>query len=656
MHALMMRAPTGYPPKWSASLVLTAILLAGALLPGIGLQAASADGDSTQRAAYGAALAHLHAGRTAEFARLRAQLADYVLRPYLDYHDLLRRLDVVSEADLLTFRQQHGDLPVTRNLYHRWLKRQAERGQWQALARNPPETSDPELQCLYLRARLAAGETSGALAAATPLWTVGRSQPNACDPLFEAWTAAGYLTQDLAWTRLQLAIADNQTGLARYLLRFFDGEARTWAQALYDVHVQPEAVLDRERFRADPEQSRAVLTQGLRRLAGASTEPAEAAWADYRQSHKFTAEQASAITEALLLAHARQGRFTGHWPAALPLPAPDALLQAVAQAAVNQQQWSAARRWIETMPPQLQSETRWQYWTARALGEEGAQPTANQAIYRTLSGQRDYYGFLAAQRIGAPSRLNAAPRLFDPEVERQLLAMAPVRRAMELYAVGDMLNARREWHHLLPALTEAQQVHAAYLAQQSGWIPQSIQIANAAMLRDHVDLRFPVAYPELFTQVSASTTVAKPFLLAIARQESLFDAAARSSADARGLMQLLPSTATHVARISALAPPGTQQLHEPAINVELGGRHLARLLQRYGDRRPLAAAAYNAGEGRVDRWIRDRSGEPIDIWIETIPFGETRNYVKNVLAFTQVYGQLLDTPSPMLEVHETLVP
>jgi len=616
----------------------------------------AADGDPAHRAAYGTALAHLHAGRTAEYARLRTQLADYVLRPYLDYHDLLRRLDAVGEPEMLAFRQQHGDLPVTRNLFHRWLKRQAERGQWDPLVRNPPETSDPELQCLYLRARLAAGETSAALAAATPLWTVGRSQPNACDPLFDAWIAAGYLTQDLAWTRLQLAIADNQTGLARYLLRFFDGDAKTWAQAFYDVHVNPAAVLDRERFRADTVQSRDALTQGLRRLAGTSTTQAETAWTDYRQSHAFTPEQASAITEALLLAHARQGRFTEDWPAEFSLPAPEALQQAVAQAAVNQQQWSAARRWIETMPPHLRGETRWQYWSARALGGEGADSTASNAIYADLSRQRDYYGFLAAQRIGAPSRLNAAPRLYDPAIERQLLTMAPIQRALELYAVGDTLNARREWHHLLPALSEAQQVHAAYLAQQSGWIPQSIQIANAAMLRDHVDLRFPVAYPELFTQVSASTTVAKPFLLAIARQESLFDAGARSSADARGVMQLLPSTATHVARISALALPRTQQLHEPAINVELGGRHLARLLQRYGDRRPLAAAAYNAGEGRVDRWIRDRSGEPIDIWIETIPFGETRNYVKNVLAFTQVYGQLLETPMPMLEAHEARIP
>jgi soluble lytic murein transglycosylase len=103
-----------------------------------------------------------------------------------------------------------------------------------------------------------------------------------------------------------------------------------------------------------------------------------------------------------------------------------------------------------------------------------------------------------------------------------------------------------------------------------------------------------------------------------------------------------------VARLADLAPPRIQQLHEPTVNVELGGRYLAQLLDRYGNRHPLAAAAYNAGPGRVDRWVRERAGEPLDIWIENIPFGETRNYVKNVMAFTQVYGQLLDTPLPML--------
>jgi len=169
-------------------------------------------------------------------------------------------------------------------------------------------------------------------------------------------------------------------------------------------------------------------------------------------------------------------------------------------------------------------------------------------------------------------------------------------------------------------------------------------------------LRFPLVYQEVFQRISAVTTVPHSFLIAIARQESAFDPRARSSANARGLMQLLPSTATLAARRSRLPAPSTSDLYNPAVNVEISGHHLANLMNRYGNRRPLVAAAYNAGEHRVDRWIKDQSGTPIDVWIETIPFRETRNYVKNVLAFAQVYGHLLGSPVPMLQVHEATVP
>jgi soluble lytic murein transglycosylase len=141
--------------------------------------------------------------------------------------------------------------------------------------------------------------------------------------------------------------------------------------------------------------------------------------------------------------------------------------------------------------------------------------------------------------------------------------------------------------------------------------------------------------------------------MAVARQESAFDPRARSGANALGLMQLLHPTATLVASRIGIAALSITDLYDPGVNVELGGHHLARLLARYGNRRPLAAAAYNAGEHRVDRWLRERNGMPMDVWIETIPFRETRDYVKNVLAFTQVYGQLLDRPGPMLESNET---
>jgi soluble lytic murein transglycosylase len=630
--------------------------LAAALLGLLAAPLPAAPADESTRSAYRDALAHLAAGRITAFHAQRAALGDYALLPYLDYHDLSRRLDSVTDQEMTALRRSAADVPATRLLYHRWLRRLAERGEWARLARQAPESDEAELQCLYRRAQLAVGAASAALAAVPALWTVSHSQPSACDPLFEAWIAAGGPTEHLAWERLNLAIEANQTGLAHYLLRFFATDRQRWAQALYDVHVRPEAVLDRPRFAAPDPAATAVVTHGLRRLATSNPDLADANWSAYRAELAFSSDQSQAIAGAILLARARQGRLDQPWPATLGATPPELVAATLAQTAVNQQQWRAARYWIDLLPVETRSSTRWRYWEARALAALDPANSRSASLYQSLARERDYYGFLAAQRLGLPGQLNAAPRQYDPVAASALRALPAVQRALELYAVNDLVNARREWTALLPTLRPDQQVQAAYLAQSIGWIPQSIQIANAAQLRDHVDLRFPVAYSDLFAAVSDRTAVAKPFLLAIARQESLFDAGARSSADARGVMQLLPDTARAVARQHRLPAPGLGQLHEPGVNVDLGGRHLARLLSRYGGHRPLVAAAYNAGEGRVQRWVRDRSGEPIDIWVETIPFGETRNYVKNVIAFTQVYGQLLDQPGPILSAYESTIP
>jgi len=227
---------------------------------------------------------------------------------------------------------------------------------------------------------------------------------------------------------------------------------------------------------------------------------------------------------------------------------------------------------------------------------------------------------------------------------------------MELFAVGDEVNARREWTAVLPRLTPAEQSAAAYLARDMGQMRLAIRTANDTGRRDHLDIRFPVEHSRTFRQTSHTTGIPVPMLVAFARQESIFDRFARSSADARGVMQMLHSTARHAARRVGLPSPSTSDLYNPAVNIPLGGHHIAFLLSRYDQILPLVAAAYNAGETRVNRWLKGAGGWPMDVWIETIPFTETRNYVKNVLAFNQVYGQLLGEAQPMLRMHEQTVP
>ena len=152
----------------------------------------------------------------------------------------------------------------------------------------------------------------------------------------------------------------------------------------------------------------------------------------------------------------------------------------------------------------------------------------------------------------------------------------------------------------------------------------------------------------LFGQASHATTVPLPLLLAFARQESAFEAGARSSANARGVLQMLTSTARLAAKRAGLPAPTANGLYDPAINIPLGASHIAWLLRRFDDVLPFAAAGYNAGEHRVDRWIRERAGLSLDVWIDAIPYRETRNYVHNVLAFNQIYAARFGDETPML--------
>lgn len=605
-----------------------------------------------QRATYKKALDHLTAGRMAEFNTLRGALKEYPLHPYLDYYALQSRISSAAPEAIADFRARNADLPVADIIYYRWLRRLGSQRRWETFLNHYEPGTDVELKCYHLRALYGTGNQKEALDQVEGLWLVASSQPKACDPLFEIWISRGRLTESMVWKRLGLALDANSRTLARYLQRFFvSPSVKPWAQSYYNVHVTPDTITQTSRFATDTRYSRDVIAHGLKRLANRDPEAAARAWLRYEDGHDFSTDEATAIEAALMLGAARDGQFPEHQD--LPEWAPE---KSIARAAIKQQNWTELSFWIDQMSAETRAERRWQYWLGRSLNETTIESQRAQLTLAALAEERDYYGFLAAERLGQPIRLNDKPATANLLEINRLMNTSGVQRATELYAVGDLVNARREWYRLLPALSQREKAIAATLASHIGWTSQSIRTANAAALRDALELRFPQPYTDEFLRVSHVTTVPETFLLAISRQESLFDPKARSSANARGLMQLMHPTAQGVARRVGLTEPSTADLYDPTLNIELGGHHLASLMDRYDNRRPLVAAAYNAGEHRVDRWIKDTSGQSMDAWIESIPYRETRNYVKNVMAFTKVYGYRQGSPRPMLEAHEIRLP
>ncbi len=623
----------------------------------------------SDRQLYRSALAALDAGRIDAFHRTAERLKDYPLYPYLDYADHARRLRTLSESDVAAFRARWIDTPLANRLYQVWMDDLAQRGVWDVYLRNysatEPMFADAARQCTYLRALDRSGEHEAAMAAVGPLWNVGTSQPKACDALFTLWIARGHVTNGIVWDRLTLALQARSWELARYLAALLSAELRRQGDLFYRVGREPTLVRDPARFATNDESTRAIVFFGLRRLAQSDPDAAAGAWAAYRDRLTFSPYEARTVRQDLTIGFARRGIIDAE---ADLTPTPDGrqllVNEALILASIDNQNWTSVVAFIERLDESERIKQRWQYWLGRAqralngAAAEAAGQSEGEAApfippaWEALVDDRQYYGFLAAEALGRPLSLNDKSVRPDEATMQAMLERPGMQRMSELYALADRTNARREWALLSSTLDATQRGTAAYAIADMGWIDLSIIAANNADLHDDLALRFPSPFSAIFTKESRATRVPIGFLYGVARQESAFGANARSSAGALGLMQLMPATAAQTARNLGESAPPPATLFDPRTNVRIASRHLVELLSRYAGNRVLVAAAYNAGPHRVDRWLNARPARPADIWIEMIPFAETRDYVKNVIAFTYIYGQRMGQPTPFLKPNE----
>ena len=608
-----------------------------------------------QRSAYADAVRALAAGRLSDFRKLQANLADYPLAPYLVWREAVRRVGSIRPAEMDQLRESMQGIPAGERMFRSWLRVQARSGRWSTYLAHYEPVDDAVMRCYHLRALYRSGEREAALDQVRDLWVSPVSQPKACDPLFDVWRSAGRIDDETAWARLTAALEAGETGLGRYILRFFKADAEV-ARLYHEAHTRPAIAARTERFPNDAKSNQA-LAHGLMRHSRRHPKDTRALWHDYRDARQFDDETRRRVTGAIALANAKAGNDLQAAPTELTTEG----VAEVATQLIRDLRWAEALRWTEALPED--SEDRWLYWRGRlaldlAPGADTRAAPATSAARAALTAaaeERSYYGFLAAQRLGIESRLNEQA-IDSQSAKLGLAGLAAAERLIELYAVGDLVNARREWNALADTLDDNRLAMVLHRIHEVGWINQAIAGAWHAELPDLLHVRFPQPFPEIYRRHAFTTNLPHSMLLAVSRQESAFDHRAVSRAGARGLMQLMPATARIVARRIRTAQPSNADLFDPEINIRLGSSHLAFLMDRYDGHRALVFAAYNAGEHRSDRWKRKASGMPTEAWIERIPFRETRNYVKSVLAFQHVYALRAGAARPMLADHELLIP
>ncbi|WEJ73970.1 transglycosylase SLT domain-containing protein [Pseudomonas sp. PSE14] len=617
-------------------------------------QTANAASLSQQRQMYDEAQKALARNDSGPYFRYQSALADYPLEPYLAYDELTNRLKSASNAEIERFISEHGDLPQINWLKLRWMRQLADRGDWATFVTYyDPKMNFTELDCLYGQYQLGHGTKAEGYATAEKLWLVGKPQPDACDTTFAMWQADGQLTEEKVWKRLKLAAEARNYGLATVLSKRLPTLGSQGA-LMVNVAQNPAQVSQTTRFTSRDHATADVVGLGLRRLAKQDPEKAIGLLDYYSSVLPFSSDEKVSIAREIGLSLARS-----YDSRALPLMEKydpqlrdNTVTEWRLRLLLRLGRWEDAYELTRALPPELADTNRWKYWQARSL--QLAQPQNQQAIslYRPVADERDFYGFLAADRINAPYHLNNRPVSPDAGTLLRVRNAPCTRRALEFYARGEIINARREWYHAARHLSHDELLAQAKIAYDMQWYFPAIRAISQAKYWDDLDIRFPMAHRNTLVREARNRGLHSSWVFAITRQESAFMSDARSGVGATGLMQLMPGTAKETAKRFGIPLASPQQLILPDVNIQLGAAYLSQVHAQFNGNRVLATAAYNAGPGRVRQWLKDARHLAFDVWVETIPFDETRTYVQNVLSYAVIYGQKLNAPQPIVDWHE----
>ncbi len=613
----------------------------------------------TQREIYMRADHALKKHDRVNFERLMQKIPSYPLYPYLEYDDLKQKIknskpSLQTLKRIKTFKENYPDFPFITQLREAWLTEAARHKNWNLYLQGYEKSRDDSLQCHYFYARYQETQDPKIFAAIHRLWLTGQSQPKACDALFAAWQKSGTLSKETIWDRLKLAFEAKNTTLAKHLIKQLPPTEQTFAKNWEALLQKPNLLMKADflkKISASKALTSQMLTQGLRLLAKNDAESALNWWQTHRSEYTFSNADQKLIERdiGVYLAHQKHPMASA-WLARLP----DESLDATAhewriRLALKEHDWQEALTHIKALPAVIKEDKCWHYWEARALSALGDKAAA-QAIYATLAQSRGYYGFLASIHLHQPITLQHSHLRIDEAELMQIARWPGIQRFEQLRLVGKDAIARVEWFYALDVMNERERQAAAKIAHNMALHDIAILTLSKAQHKDDIHIRFPLAHAQDIFENADKHNLDPAWVFAIARQESAFFNQALSSANARGLMQLCHPTAQELAKKHVIAYFSEDSLHIPEINIQLGTVYLKDLKERMNNHLLIATAAYNAGPTRVTQWLPKEGPLEADIWIETIPYKETREYVKNVFTFIGIYRHHLGNASSLAPI------
>jgi len=579
--------------------------------------------------------------KEAEYLLLADQLKEYPLYPYLQYQRLKKHLD--DEKQIKHFLEQHKSSRYADRLKRKWLSHLAKHKKWPLFLQYYSKTSNTSLNCYYHIAQFHTGNKQAALDGAKKLWTVGYSQPGKCDPLFKQLKKSDLFTQDLLWQRFDAALRNNKLSLATYVKKLMSAEYHSTAQLWLNLHRNPSRHMPQLLSREKTAQSPLMFNHAINRLARKDVTSAIKIWDANKQQFNVENSPANKLArdkiERRLAFKLVYKKDSAAYERLSQLDVTDNSSRTWrVRVALLEQNWQNVIAAIQDLSEEEKEDERWLYWLSRAYLETGKIEQAERLL-TDLANNRSFYGYLAADRVNSMYQLSDNPvDVSDADISA-LKNSKEFRVAFELKMLNRKNEAKLQWWHAARPLNKKQILIAAKLAQQWQWDEIAIFTIAKAKYWDDIDVRFPLSYTDKVLENSVQHKLNPVIIYGLIRRESAFNEKAHSPTGARGLMQIMPRTGRDIARRLKERWRGSNSLYNPVTNLKYGSYYYQKLLTQFDGHYALALAAYNAGPHRVKKWLPETEALPADIWIETIPYHETREYVTAVLAYALIYQQ-----------------
>jgi soluble lytic murein transglycosylase len=573
-------------------------------------------------------------------------LRDYPLYAYLQAARIRRALadagDELGSIDerAKTFVTYYEKEPVGRGLRRVWLTSLAERSHWAPFLEQYRDTiADDALECQSFTARIELGRTAELEPLIARRWLTPRSLPD-CERAFEWLRAQNALTPELIEQRARMALKEGNTGFGREIAAFLPAERAApllqWAGLLDQPERQIEALIASPAATVQDE----ALLAGWTRFARSNRDLAIQRFDSFVRARGLTGAAASryALALALALSWDRNPDALRYFERVAPADLDDYALEWQARAAIWSGDWRLLANTIAAMSDTQRGLTRWRYWAARAAERNGDAKLARQ-LYESTLPDDNYYSVAASARLGQAMAPHPERLVLDEVQLKEIEQLPALVRARELFRCEMRDLASQEWAYGYDMLPQTARPQAVQLASRWGWHDQAITTAAQQRLFNDYALLYPRPFDRQVRAAAQLSRLPPELIYSVMRQESLYRTDAVSAAGARGLLQLLPDTARRTARTWKQPRPKTEALFDPDVAIVLGAAHLSKLIERFGGQTVVALAAYNAGPNAAARWIPPQPVEA-DVWIENIPYNETRTYVQRIVWHNLVFSWL----------------